>query len=254
MIVSSLYLPPVADLSAAVERGELERYVAALPAVRNLAVRGGLHFRAPVTFITGDNGSGKSTLVEALALRLGFDAVGGPRHGFDGKSRRARTGTESALSRLLHVSVAGPDLAGGFYLRAETQLQVVFGADSPAARGARLGLSHQLHQRSHGESVFDLLGEYVRGDGIYLFDEPESGLSVIRQMALLAEIHAAAQLGAQFIIATHSAILPAVPGAEILEVNDAGIMPVDFDDLESVRATREFFADPHGTAAYLVGE
>lgn len=254
MIVSSLSLASLEDLADAANRGKLEPYVVELPAVRNLAVRGRLELTAPVTFITGDNGSGKSTLLEALALRLGFDAFGGPRHGFSGLNLRARTGTESSLSSYLHVRIPGADLAGGFYLRAETQMSVVAGADAAVARASREGLKHSVSARSHGESVFDLLGEYVGGPGIYLLDEPEAGLSVIRQMALLAEIHAAAERGGQFIIATHSAILPAVPGADIIEVNEAGIMRVQFEEIESVHATREFFDDPTGTARFLIGE
>lgn len=254
MIVRSLSLPTLDTLIDAAHLGELDSYLVELPAVRNLARRGQLELTAPVTFLTGDNGSGKSTLLEALALQLRFDAVGGPRFGYDGRSLRQRTGTESSLYRYLHAEVPAPDLAGGFYLRAETQMSAISAADSPMARGSRLGLHHRLQQRSHGESVFDLLGEYLEGEGIYLLDEPEAGLSTVRQMALLAEIHAAAERGGQFLIATHSAILPAVPGADIIEVNDAGIMRTSFDEIESVRATREFFADPHGTAQYLVGE
>ena len=109
-----------------------------------------------------------------------------------------------------------------------------------------------MQQRSHGESILDLVAEHVHGEGIYLLDEPEAGLSVIRQMALLAEIHHAAGRGAQFVIATHSPILPAVPGAQIVEINEAGLTPASFEDLESVAATREFLADPAGTARYLV--
>lgn len=218
-------------------------YVRNLPAIRNLMLRGGVDLRVPVTFITGDNGAGKSTLLEGVARALAFPEGGGPRFGFDGTTLPGGPFT-----------VRADHMLGGFYLSAEFHPWLVAGADGADARGARLGMQHRVAHSSHGEAVFDLLGEYTRGPGIYLLDEPEAGLSVVRQMALLAEIHAAAQRGAQFLIATHSAILPAVPGAEILEVNDAGIMTVGYDELESVRATREFFDNPAEVADYLTGE
>lgn len=221
----------------------LADYARQLPAIRNLLTRGQLDFRAPVTFLTGDNGAGKSTLLEGIAAALAFPDGGGPRFGFNGKG----------VPRGAFVARAD-QMIGGFYLTAETHSSLVDRVDSPLARGARLGLQDSVAERSHGEAVFDLLGEYIDGPGIYLLDEPEAGLSVIRQMALLAEIHAAAERGAQFLIATHSAILPALPGAEIIEINEAGIMPTRFDDLESVRATREFFENPADIAEYLVGE
>ncbi|GAB3946512.1 AAA family ATPase [Corynebacterium tapiri] len=224
-----------------------------MPVVRALT-RAPLEFQAPVTVITGDNGSGKSTLMEAIALALEFDAWGGPRHGFDLEGKRRRTGTESRLDRVLRVETEEPAIFGGFYLRSETQLSLMEVADSMIGRAGRLRMeqSERLAGRSHGEGVFDILGEYMRGRGVYLLDEPESGLSVVRQMALLAEIALAAQHGGQFIVATHSPVLPAIPGADIVEIGDHGIDHVDFDSVESVHATREFLADPHGVARYLV--
>jgi len=49
---------------------------------------------------------------------------------------------------------------------------------------------------------------------------------------------------AQFIIATHSPILMALPGARILEFAGDRIRPVAFDDVEHVRITRSFLAQP----------
>lgn len=248
MLVTALRLrshPPLEDV--------LEPYLLHLPAVRHLARLNALELRAPVTFLVGDNGAGKSTLVEALALALGFDATGGPLGGFDPTRKPRRTGTESALHRQLVVRTAAPILRG-FYLRSETHFDLVRDADDATAKAGRNTLDprSRLQQRSHGESILDLVAEHVHGEGIYLLDEPEAGLSVIRQMALLAEIHHAAGRGAQFVIATHSPILPAVPGAQIVEINEAGLTPASFEDLESVAATREFLADPAGTARYLV--
>jgi predicted ATPase len=54
----------------------------------------------------------------------------------------------------------------------------------------------------------------------------------------------AARAGAQFLIATHSPILLACPDARIVELNDAGITPRDYDDLDAVRLTRGFLEAP----------
>lgn len=249
MFVESIALPQLQELV----RSRLESYVIELPAVRALT-RGPFAFRRPVAVIVGDNGAGKSTLMEALALALEFDAIGGPRFGFDGMSRRARTGSESSLANYLLVERQQPDLFGGFFLRAETQMNLVDFADSPVARGGRLGAQHSLTSRSHGESIFDLIDAYMTGPGLYLLDEPEAGLSVVRQMALLAEIHRLADSGGQVIVATHSPILAAIPGADLVEVTDAGLVRIDFDEVEAVRATREFFEDPAGIAQYLIAD
>ncbi|WP_052844154.1 AAA family ATPase [Corynebacterium uterequi] len=242
----------ISALADAVERGKLEPYVAALPAVRALARGAGLAFTSRVTILTGDNGSGKSTLLEAIALKLGFDGVGGPRGGFDGTTQRAGTGTESALSFLLRARLRRPDVVGGFYLRSETHLDLAFYAESAVGRAGRTELTHDVRRRSHGEAVLDLLGEYIRGEGIYLLDEPEAGLSVVRQLALLAEIAQAAELGAQFLICTHSPVLPALPGATVLEITEAGLVPVAFDEVESVAAMREFLDAPEDVVRFVI--
>jgi predicted ATPase len=49
-----------------------------------------------------------------------------------------------------------------------------------------------------------------------------------------------ARTGAQFIVATHSPILLACPGARIYELDGGGLAPCDYDDLEAVRFTRGF--------------
>ena len=92
------------------------------------------------------------------------------------------------------------------------------------------------------------------GAGLFLLDEPESGLSLIRQMTLLAELHQIAEAGAQLIIATHSPVLLALPGARILEFTaDGGILEnIGVEETTAYRALRDFLADPHGIADYMV--
>jgi predicted ATPase len=50
--------------------------------------------------------------------------------------------------------------------------------------------------------------------------------------------------GSQFIIATHSPILMAIPGARILSFDDPPVRPVEYDALESVTLVRDFLQAP----------
>jgi predicted ATPase len=59
-------------------------------------------------------------------------------------------------------------------------------------------------------------------------------------------MHAAVQEGAQFIVATHSPIVLAYPGAHIVSFDHAPPTPVSFDTLDHVRLTRDVLADPAG--------
>ena len=49
---------------------------------------------------------------------------------------------------------------------------------------------------------------------------------------------------AQFIVATHSPILMAYPGAAILSFDQERVERVRYEELESVRLVRDFLIDP----------
>ncbi|MFO7586184.1 MAG: AAA family ATPase, partial [Anaerolineales bacterium] len=65
-----------------------------------------------------------------------------------------------------------------------------------------------------------------------------------RQLALIAAIKQMEAQNGQFIIASHSPILMAYPGAEIFCFDEARIKKVDFNDLEHVRLMRDFLNNP----------
>ena len=46
-----------------------------------------------------------------------------------------------------------------------------------------------LYAQSHGESFMAVLVNKLRGNGIYLVDEPKAALSPSRQLAALSAIH-----------------------------------------------------------------
>ena len=62
-------------------------------------------------------------------------------------------------------------------------------------------------------------------------------------LALQVRIRQRTEDGSQFLIATHSPILLAVPHASILQINaDGAISPVAYDDAQPVILTRSFLA------------
>lgn len=71
------------------------------------------------------------------------------------------------------------------------------------------------HKFSHGESFLEAVRGHFRGPRLYLMDEPESALSVMGQLQLLAHMNKVVGQGAQFVISSHSPILTAFPDALI---------------------------------------
>jgi predicted ATPase len=78
------------------------------------------------------------------------------------------------------------------------------------------------------------------GKGLYILDEPEAALSPQRQLALLVIIDRLIKEQSQFIIATHSPILMAYPGATIYQLSKKGIETVHYEDTEHYRITLDF--------------
>ncbi len=189
-----------------------------------------LDVRERVLFFVGENGSGKSTFLEALAIACGFAPQGGSRN-LQPPSRvsanRSEADAEAPVRRLadaLRLSWTQRRLSDGFFLRAETfydfashldrsERELVYGPSFLRSYG---GVS--LHDRSHGESFLTLFLTRFSGSGLYLLDEPEAALSAARQLSLLVRMHdlLAQDPRAQFIVATHSPILLAFPGAQIV--------------------------------------
>ena len=212
-----------------------------LPVVQGLGV---LKLHPSVTFFVGENGSGKSTLLEAIAISLGFNAEGGTKN-FNFST--ALENRDLAAALLLVRGTKRP--ADGFFYRADSFFNVASEID-------RLGLvgysERSLHARSHGEGFFDLVMNRLRGDGIYLFDEPEAALSPKRQLSLLAVMHDLVRSGSQLIIATHSPIIMAYPDSVIYSFSTNGIRNVRYEDTEHFQVTESFLKRRESTLAELM--
>ena len=90
------------------------------------------------------------------------------------------------------------------------------------------------------------------GKGLYLLDEPEAALSPQGIMSLICAIDSLVKQDSQFLIATHSPILMAYPKAQILEIKESGIGPVDFRETQHYQITKLFLDDPDRMMRYLL--
>lgn len=218
-------------------------YLASLPVVQHLIRHKRLPLSKKVTFFVGENGTGKSTLLEAAAVAFGFNAEGGSKN-----FRFSTKSTHSELYRYLTLSKSA-FAKDGFFLRAESFYNVASTIDELDETNARTSLLESyggasLHTLSHGESFLALIQNRFLGHGLYILDEPEAALSPSRTLTLLAQIHELVQHDSQFIIATHSPILMAYPGAQIYQMTSTGIDTVSYKETEHYQLTRRFLEAP----------
>ena len=209
-----------------------------IPAIKNLT---SLQFHPDVTFIVGENGSGKSTLIEGIAQYLGFGSEGGTKNSlFETHSN------VSPLFEYLKGVKSFRKPADHYFLRAEsfynvaTYMENVYESEGDKILFAKQYGVKSLHECSHGESFMAMLTHKLKGQGLYMFDEPEAALSPTRQLAALTAIHNLVQQNSQFIIATHSPILLAYPNAAIYQLDDTGIRQVNYEETEHFMVSKHF--------------
>jgi predicted ATPase len=238
-----------------------------VPVVRRLET---IELGESVTFFVGENGSGKSTLLEAMALAAELPTVGSDETRVD-----ATLGSQRALAKHLTLSWTSRSKRG-FFLRAEdffgyakrlsrlksemreeiTRIEREYEGRSDYAKGLAMGPARRsleaidgqyggdLDGRSHGQSFLTLFQARFVPGGLHLLDEPEAPLSPQSQLALMTLMHEMIAHGGQFVIATHSPILLAFPGATIYTFDRTPPERVAFEDLEHVNLTRAFLNDP----------
>jgi predicted ATPase len=200
-----------------------------------------LRLESAVTFFVGENGTGKSTLLEAIAICAGFNAEGGTRN-FNFSTVSAHSDLHKHLT-LIRNSARERD---GFFLRAESFFNVATELERLQKIDGRAFASYggkSLHVRSHGESLLALMRYRLGGKSLLLFDEPEIALSPLRQLSAVSLMRKLELRGSQFIIATHSPIIMAYPGATILEFGGHGIRPIKYEDTEHFTVTYDFLTN-----------
>jgi predicted ATPase len=191
---------------------------------------------APATVVVGENGTGKSTLVEAVAAAYGLAPEGGST-----SQRPQDRPTESPLVQDLSLKRGPGAPRWGYFLRAETMHDLFTHLEENPARH-----EPRFHELSHGESFLAMLGSNCfSGDGFFVMDEPEAGLSFTAQLGLvIALVQIVSQPMTQVLIATHSPIIASLPGATILEFDEDGIHERDWEDLDVVAHYRAFLSGP----------
>ncbi len=205
-----------------------------------------LAFHNPITFFVGENGSGKSTLLEAIAVSYGFNPEGGTKN-----YSFSTYDSHSELCDAIRIAKGVRRPKSGYFLRAESFYNV---ATKEQEYADITHPSEKYHEKSHGESFLAIAQNYMREDGIYIFDEPEAALSPQRQLTLLMEIYKCAKGGAQFLIVTHSPILLGIPGADIYTFDEGKIHLCEYEDTDSYIVTEMFINNRDNLLYRLLSE
>lgn len=196
----------------------------------------------PVTMFVGENGTGKSTLLEAMARKAGIH-IWQER----GRTRFQYNPYENQFHRCISVEWADGWVPGSFFGSSVFQdfarILDEWAASDPGQLEYFGGKS--LLTQSHGQSIMSFFKARYGIKGLYLMDEPETALSPVTQIALLKLLGRMAAAGhAQFIIATHSPILLACPGATIYSFDQTPIGPVVYEQTQHYQTYRDFMNDP----------
>lgn len=220
---------------------DLSAYPYSIPAIGALT---SLELDAGVTVFVGENGSGKSTLIEAVAIAAGLNPEGGTKN-----LRFRQRPSESSLHEALRLVRGVRRERTAFFLRAETMFNVATEVAGLADYGWQ-----DLHDRSHGEAFLWVVQNRFHAEGLYIMDEPESALSPQRQLSLLRLLHDLVEAGSQVIMATHSPILMAYPGATLYNLDEEGIRPIAYEDTEHFTVTRAFLEHPRRMLGVLFAD
>ena len=202
-----------------------------------------LRFVSPVTFFVGENGTGKSTFLEALARKCQIHIWSGIE-----MTRADPNPYEEQLFLYIDVEWRDGVVPGSFFssqiFRNFAKLLDVWEADNPGQISYFGGKS--LMTQSHGQSLMSFFKSRYKIRGLYLLDEPETALSPRSQLGLLNLLREMGAGSAQFIVATHSPILLACPGATIYSFDHVPVKDIKYEDTEHYQIYKSFMQNPDG--------
>jgi predicted ATPase len=201
-----------------------------------------LDFTTPVTFFVGENGTGKSTFLKALAQKCDYQIWQ------DNERLRYRYNRyEEELHKYLHIQWSNGQVPGSYFgsqiFQDFARFLDEWAANDPGILEYFGGQS--LLTQSHGQSLIAFFRARYKIKGLYLLDEPETALSPQSQLELLKIIGESTRDGlAQFIIASHSPILLAFPGARIYSFDCAPVKEISYHETAYYRLYKDFLENP----------
>ncbi len=201
-----------------------------------------IELTSPVTFFVGENGSGKSTLLYALSHKCFI-------HVWKDTDRihYEKNPYEELLYRYIEVEWTDGVVPGSFF---SSELFTHFAqnldewAESDPEMLKFFG-GKSLVAQSHGQSLMSYFRSRYRIKGLYLLDEPETALSPGSQLEFVRLLKEMAAKGhAQFLVATHSPILLACPGAVIYSFDEIPVKQMAYEETEHYRIYKSFMENP----------
>jgi len=204
---------------------------------------GEIAFESTLTFFVGENGTGKSSLLKALTRKCGFHIWGG-----SDKLRFRQNPYEQRLHHYLKMDWL-ESIIPGAYFGSDTFQNFAESLDEWAAADPgvlRYFGGHSLVTLSHGQSLMAYFRNRYTIKGLYLLDEPETALSPKTQVEFVRLLEEQSRDGhAQFIIATHSPILLACPGAAIYSFDAAPVRRIAYEETEHYQVYKAFMENPN---------
>ena len=235
---------------------------------------------APITILYGNNGSGKSTLLNVMAQHLGLKkmTLGNDNEYFEGYVKKCSSSIdyeglpeESSFIRSEDIMVK---IARQRKLYAEIKKEVL--SDKEMEKMSDYGISIELYEKaltdpesvnavdyallsrlgdfqktrlkldnseatSNGETALEYFKEHLFDESFYLLDEPENSMAPAFQQQLAQHIELLARLDTQFVIATHSPFLLAIPNAKIYDLDARPSMERAWYELENMKAYYQLF-------------
>lgn len=213
-----------------------------LPVAR--AALAGLEF-GQLTIIMGENGAGKSSLIESIAEAFGLPLDGGPA-----SVQRGSVERKSAFGDALQVVRGAAHNRRGIFFRAETMHTY-----ASYLLGVQSDYGYKLLRKSHGEGTQLLLDNAHEKYGLWILDEPESGLSFAGQLELAARLLVFLDMGGQIILCTHSPLLASIAtrtNTLIWEIGQWGIGESVWSTLDEVKHWRTMLDDPESYLRHLL--
>jgi predicted ATPase len=207
-----------------------------------------LSFTTPVTFFVGENGTGKSTFLKALAQKCEYQIWQDTE-----RMRYLFNRYEEQLHKHIKIKWKDGSVPGSFFgsqiFQDFARFLDEWAANDPGILEYFGGKS--LLTQSHGQSIITFFKARYKIKGLYLMDEPETALSPQSQLQLLKILKENTQDGhAQFIIASHSPILLAYPGATIFSFDFSPVKTISYSETAYYRLYKDFLDHP---ASYLEG-